>query len=77
MNDNQNNQNFQKEGNVGYAILGFCIPLVGLILFLIWKDEKPKDAKYAGVGALISVIAGVVLYAIAFAFGLLNSFSAF
>lgn len=40
--------------------LGCCIPVVGLILFLVWKDQKPKTAKAAGVGALVSVIAGVV-----------------
>ena len=33
----------------------FCIPLVGLILFLVWRDNKPKNAKAAGIGALISV----------------------
>ena len=28
---------------------------VGLILFLVWRDNKPKNAKAAGIGALISV----------------------
>ena len=23
-------------GNIGWAVLGCCIPLVGLILFLVW-----------------------------------------
>ena len=45
----------------GYALLGFFIPIVGLILFLIWKDEYPLRAKSAGKGALISVIVSVVL----------------
>lgn len=48
----------------GYAVLGFCIPIVGLILYLVWKDEKPLRAKSAGKGALVSVIVSVVLYAI-------------
>ena len=43
-------------GSIGWSLLGCCIPLVGLILFLVWKDEKPKSAKKAGIGALISVI---------------------
>lgn len=45
----------------GYALLGFFIPIVGLILFLIWKDEYPLRAKSAGKGALVSVIVSVVL----------------
>ncbi|MBR2406981.1 MAG: zinc-ribbon domain-containing protein [Clostridia bacterium] len=48
-------------GSWGWFFLGFFIPLVGLILFLIWKDEKPLSAKRAGIGALTGVIANIVL----------------
>ena len=47
-------------GSVGWAILGFFIPIVGLILFIVWLNEKPKSAKMAGIGALISVILSVL-----------------
>lgn len=47
-------------------MLGCCIPVVGLILFLVWKDQKPKTAKAAGIGALVSVILWVVFYIIYF-----------
>ena len=30
-------QNQQDSDNFGWACLGFCIPIVGLILYLIWK----------------------------------------
>lgn len=53
-------QNTQDTGSAGWAVLGFFIPLVGLILYLIWKDTRPKDAKKAGKGALIGVIVSVV-----------------
>ena len=46
--------------NTGYAVLGFLIPLVGLILYLMNKDTAPLKAKSAGKGALIGVIASVV-----------------
>ncbi|MDR0849213.1 MAG: hypothetical protein LBN10_09310 [Propionibacteriaceae bacterium] len=45
----------------GYAFLGFVIPLVGLILYLTWKDQTPLRAKSAGKGALIGVITSVAL----------------
>ena len=48
----------------GWALLGFCIPLVGLILYLVWKDNAPLKAKSAGKGALVSVIVSVVFYLI-------------
>lgn len=49
-------------GSFGWAVLGFFFPIVGLILFLVWKSEKPVSAKQAGMGALVSVISTVVLW---------------
>lgn len=51
----------------GFAVLCFFIPLVGLILWLIWKDVTPLKAKSCGKGALIGVIASVALYVISIA----------
>lgn len=47
--------------NMGLAVLGFFIPLVGLILYLINKDTAPRKAKSAGKGALIGFIVSTVL----------------
>ncbi len=57
-------------GGVLWGLLGCCIPLVGLILFLVWKDTKPKTAKAAGLGALISVAVGIAFYALMFIIGI-------
>lgn len=46
--------------NFGWAVLGFFVPIVGLILWLLWKDSAPKNAKKAGLGALVGAIASVV-----------------
>ena len=35
-------------GGFLWGLLGCCIPIVGLVLFLVWKDTKPKTAKAAG-----------------------------
>lgn len=43
------------DGSVGWTVLGCCVPLVGLILWLVWREEKPNNAKAAGMGALIYV----------------------
>ena len=47
-------------GSIGWGILGFFIPIVGLILFLVWKDSKPQSAKVAGIGALVGFIIGLI-----------------
>ena len=51
-------------GSFGWAVLGFCIPVAGLILYLVWKDTKPRPAAAAGKGALVSFILGVLFYII-------------
>ncbi|MDR1094489.1 MAG: zinc ribbon domain-containing protein [Clostridiales bacterium] len=51
----------------GFAVLCFFWPLVGLILYLVWHDDRPLRAKSCGKGALIGVIVqvvGVILYVI-------------
>ena len=60
-------ENSDDSGSVGYAILGYFIPIAGLILYIALKDTKPKSAKMAGKGALISVIVGIVLSILLFA----------
>lgn len=57
-------------GGFLWGLLGCCIPVVGLVLFLVWKDQKPKTAKAAGIGALASVILGVVCYVLMFVLGI-------
>lgn len=52
----------QDAPNMGFAVLCFFFPLLGLILYLIWKDTMPLRAKSAGKGALIGVIAYAALY---------------
>ena len=46
--------------NIGMAVLGFFIPLAGLIIWILNKDTKPLMAKSAGKGALIGFIVSMV-----------------
>ena len=58
----------QDRGGFAWGCLGFCIPIVGLILWLGWRDEKPKTAKARGMGVLVSAIIGAVFVVIYFIF---------
>ncbi len=55
-------QSSEDSGSIGWGFLGCCIPLVGLILFLVWKDTKPLSAKKAGIGAIIGVVVCILMY---------------
>ncbi len=49
----------------GYKILGFFLPVVGLVLYLVWREQTPLRAKSAGKGALWGVITLTALSVIA------------
>lgn len=59
-----------------WSLLGCCIPIVGLILFLVWHDTKPKTAKAAGIGALVSVGIAILWYVLVAVIGIGAGFSA-
>lgn len=62
----------------GFGVLGFFIPVAGLILWLLWKEERPRRAKAAGIGALVSVIVNVVfgiVWGIIFSTVIMTAFS--
>lgn len=44
------------EPSTGFAAIGFFIPVIGLILYLLWYKDYPQRAKSAGKGALIGTV---------------------
>lgn len=55
-----NNETVDRYG-FAFALLGFFIPIAGLIIFLVYEEKKPQRAKSAGKGALIGFAAQIVL----------------
>lgn len=43
-------------GSIGWLILGFLFPIVGWILYFVWKDKKPLSAQRAGLGGCIGFV---------------------
>lgn len=56
---NQPNQN--DTGSFGWAVLGFFIPLVGLILFIVWKNTQPRNAKKSLIGAIVGFVFNIII----------------
>lgn len=56
----------QDASSVGLGILCFFFPVVGLVLFLVWRENLPKRAKSCGIGALIGAGVGALLTIIYF-----------
>ena len=45
--------------------------MIGLILFIVWLDYKPKSAKMAGLGALACLIFWIIIIPVAFVIAML------
>ena len=56
----------KSKGSVGYGILSFFIPIVGLVLFLVWRQTEPGNSRVSGIGALIGVIVWTVVPLVAY-----------
>ena len=63
----------EEKNSFWWGVLGFFVPMGGLIIFLIWLKEKPKSAKSAGIGALIRVIVTIFMTMVLIFFGILTA----
>ena len=63
-----------EEGSYWWGILGFFIPLAGLILFLVWRTSLPKSSTGAGIGALVAVIIRLLIWAFILFIGVMTSY---
>ena len=57
-----NAQDPQDVPSAVYNAIAFFFPIVGFILYVVWRDSLPKKAKAIGKWALISVVIAVVIY---------------
>lgn len=49
----------QDKANIWLVIIGFLIPIVGLILFVVLKKNTPKKANAIGISALIGFVISI------------------
>lgn len=50
----------------GFAFLCFLVPMLGLVLYLLWREDYPLKAKSCAKGAIIGVILGSIFTALYF-----------
>ena len=58
--------------NIGINILSLCcIPILGIVMYFVWKESQPIAAKSALIFGLCGLGIVVLWYTITFAFGFL------
>lgn len=55
------------------GVASCCFPIVGIILYFMWKDEKPQSAGLICKWMIGGIVAWVIFYILTFALGLLGS----
>ena len=60
------NNGKEDKANVWLVILSWFIPIAGLIIFFVKKEDSPKTAKASGLCALISFIINLLVIVISF-----------
>lgn len=58
---NMTAQGIHDAPSIGYGVLSFCFPIVGLVLYCVWREGLPQRAKSAGIGGLTGFIIGAAL----------------
>ena len=49
--------------SIWWAVIGFFVPVAGLVMWAMCKDTQPVKAKKAGIGALVGMGASVLAIA--------------
>ncbi|TVP96203.1 MAG: hypothetical protein EA374_02055 [Acholeplasmatales bacterium] len=55
-NEEPEDENIRLFKNIALFLLGFVIPMAGFIAYVMMRDERPKDARFPGIGCLFGFI---------------------
>lgn len=48
------------DGNIAWGLIGFLMPVIGIVLWIAWRRDRPTDSKLSGQGALLCIYTLVV-----------------
>lgn len=54
-------QNSPDKLHIGLTVLSFFIPIVGIVIYFMNRNELPNKAKTAGMAAIAGVVFGIVM----------------
>lgn len=71
-NNNMYDKPVESDLYFAWGILGFFVPLVGIILYFAWISTKPKSARASLGGALIRIALILLIYVFMFSLVILD-----
>ena len=62
------NIEIEDKGSIGWGILGFFFPLIGIILAVIWNEDQPYNSMALKRGAAIGFLVWIVVNMLKFVY---------
>lgn len=56
------------KNNPLWGLLGFFVPAAGFVLYLVWRQEQPMDARHALRGSIAGLVVWVAVRILAILF---------
>ena len=70
----QKHKGLSRAAKAGWFLLGFFIPIAGLILWLVWKNDEPEKSVWCRNGFILSLIIWIASFLLMFAAALWLSY---
>ena len=65
----------ERVNSFGWGVLGFFVPIVGLVLFFVFMNRKKGISKAAGIGALIGFVKNIIVFILCYVLSFYSMFS--
>ena len=65
----------ERVNSFGWGVLGFFVPIVGLVLFFVFMNRKKGISKAAGIGALIGFVKNLIVFILCYILSFYSMFS--
>jgi hypothetical protein len=66
-----------EKASFAWAILGFFVPIAGLVLFIVFMNKRKDISKKAGIGALVGVIKNIIVFILSYTLSFVSFYSLF
>lgn len=66
-----------EKASFAWVILGFFVPIAGLVLFIVFMNKRKDISKKAGIGALVGVIKNIIVIILSYTLSFVSFYSLF
>lgn len=73
--ETKNVEVINEKASFAWAVLGFFVPIAGLVLFIVFMNKRKDLSKKAGIGALVGVIKNIIVIILSYVLSFISFYS--